>query len=73
MINLRTLANRMPDAIEGFFFVPQSSKEEKDKARNARQAFMAQYRLPADLGPPLLQLDLKGGGGAPFSAASLSW
>ena len=65
----------MPDAIAGFFFMAGASEHEQGEMRKTHNAFLAAYRFPTQRAPPLMALDLKNGGDAPFTLvpAEHSW
>ena len=68
VINYETLSHGLPDVIEAFF-TPPIAKEAPNRmfAEQARAMFLADFGLDEDDGPPLLFVDLKNGGSAPFS------
>ena len=57
----------LPFSVEAFFYNLDSAQWERDNVRNARDAFIREYHLDGIRAPPLLRLDLQGGGGSPWS------
>ena len=70
VVDLRSVTGRLPDSIEGFFFFKDSGPAERSKATSVRRAFLAEYGLSEEAGPPIVVVDLQGGGDAPFSLAT---
>ena len=63
VVDLRSVVSRLPDSIQGFF----GMGGDEDAARFAHGRFLSEYGLSEAEGPPLLWLNLDGGGDAPFS------
>ena len=65
----------LPRAVEAVFFVAQASDDEIHYARAVHTALLAEYGLEptADDAPPLLLVDLDGGGDAPFAMPGKAW
>ena len=67
VVDTRSVVMGLPNAVEAFFFIRNGPSGEREHVEGARQAFVREFRLPEGQQPPLLQLDLHGGGLAPFS------
>ena len=65
VVEASTVFDGLPGTIEAFFYMPG---ETDIRPRKAHAAFLAHYALQAEEGPPLLLLDIRGGGDRPFSA-----
>ena len=67
VIGIRSIASQLPHVIQAFFYVPFAEEAEIARARQAHAAFLAEFGMSREEGPPLLTLDLRlGAGQAPF-------
>ena len=67
VVDLRSVTRHLPHAIVGFWYTPTSGNKERVDAINARDAFLREYGLATETGPPLMTLDLTDTGGSnPF-------
>ena len=67
VVDVRSVVDALPHSIEGFWYTPSSDASRVKVVRDARAAFLAEYGLSDDEGPPLLILDLTSRGGTrPF-------
>jgi len=69
VVDMRSIEQNLPHAIAGFFYCARSGSSERSKVELARNSFLSHYHLSNAEGPPLLVLDLPGGGSRPFSLA----
>jgi hypothetical protein len=67
VLDMREHARRLPDAIEGFFYMKGTAEHDRLLLRQAHTAFIMQFRFPTQHAPPLMELDLSGGGDHPFT------
>lgn len=67
VVSTRSVTEGLPGSVEAFFVSRGSPDDETQKVVNAHDAFVRSYRLPPELQPPILELDLHGGGLTPFS------
>ena len=58
VVDVRTVVSRLPDAIEGFFFIG-----DRTEAEQTRHTFLAEYGMTEETGPPLVELVLSHDGG----------
>jgi hypothetical protein len=67
VIDTRSVLERLPHAVEAFFYMPDSIVETEEWTRFTHKAFLAEYKLSADA-VPLLRFDPNGGrdGRTPF-------
>ena len=64
IVDIRTVTSNLPHSIMAFWRKPNLDKDQQ--AHQAHANFLAEYKLTKENGPPLLVLDLKHGGSAPF-------
>ena len=71
VIGIRSIASRLPSVIEAFFYMPFAAEAQIARARDAHAAFLSEFGMSREEGPPLLALDLRRGAGeAPFTLDS---
>ena len=70
IVDIQSIQSQLPGSILAFWRKPKTYADAVQQAVDARANFFQRYRLTVDDGPPLLVLDLKGGGAAPFSFSS---
>ena len=66
IVNAASYMAHLPHTIEVFFTVPSSGPKEHRTVRGAREALLREYGLGDATGPPLVVMDLQGGGSQPF-------
>ena len=64
------LGPSLPGSIEAIFYMADADDGLKAKARNVHAEFLQAFGLTREGGPPLVALDLAGGGSSPFSIGS---
>ena len=57
MVDLRSIVDNLPDAIEAMFFLATSSSQEKQEVRDVHASFLGTFHLD-DQQMPLLVVDL---------------
>ena len=70
IVDIQSIQSRLPDSILAFWRKPNTYADAVQQVVDARANFLQRYGLTVDDGPPLLALDLKGGGDAPFSLST---
>ena len=67
VVDIRSVTSKLPGSILAFWRKPKTNPDAVQQVKDAHANFLRKYHLTATTGPPLLVLDLKNGGSAPFS------
>jgi hypothetical protein len=67
VVDIRSITSRLPDSILAFWRKPKTHTDAVQQVIDAHTNFLHKYGLTKETGPPLLVLDLKESGSAPFS------
>ena len=75
MIDAHSIVSQLPYAVEAVFFSASASAEEIANAQAVHAKLLAAYGLTDGQrgAPPLLLLDLPGGGNHPFALPNKAW